>query len=88
MILGAGKLAKTIEGRGWARVSVGREQAGDIGVTFDQGLPPGADHIYLVLSVDSHDSDKMLIADNQDKEPHSRYASGHGKTPTKYFLRA
>lgn len=88
MILGAGKLARTIEGRGWKRISVGSQQAGDIGVTFDQGTPPGADHIYLVLSVDSTDSDKMRIADNQDKEPHSRYASGYGKTATEYFLRA
>ncbi|MFZ1641819.1 MAG: hypothetical protein WAV07_10390 [Candidatus Contendobacter sp.] len=88
MILGAGKLAHTIEARCWERISVGNQQAGDIGVTFDQGTPAGADHIYLVLSVDSNNSDKMLISDNQDNEPHSRYASGHGKTPTEYFLRA
>lgn len=87
MILGAGKLAHTIEARGWKKISVGKQQAGDIGVTFDQCTPPGADHIYLVLSVDA-DNDKMRISDNQDNEPHSRYASGHGKTPTKYFLRA
>lgn len=87
MILGAGKLARTIEGRGWKRISVGSQQAGDIGVTFDQGLPPGADHIYLVLSIDSN-NDEMSIADNQYEKPHFRYASGHDKTPTKYFLRA
>ena len=88
MILGAGKLAHTIEARGWARISVGSQQAGDVGVTLDQGAPAGADHIYLVLSVDAGNSDKMSVSDNQDNEPHSRYASGHGKTPTKYFLRA
>ncbi len=88
MILGAGKLAHTIEARGWARISVGSQQAGDVGVTLDQGAPAGADHIYLVLSVDAGNSDKMLISDNQDDVPHSRYASGNGRTPTKYFLRA
>jgi hypothetical protein len=88
MILGAGKLARTIETRGWTRISVGSQQAGDVGVTLDQGAPAGADHIYLVLSVDAGNSDKMRVSDNQDNEPHSRYASGHGKTPTKYFLRA
>jgi hypothetical protein len=88
MILGAGKLAQTIESRGWTRIGVGSQQAGDVGVTLDQGTPAGADHIYLVLSVDANDRDIMRIADNQDNEPHSRHASGHGKTPTKYFLRA
>lgn len=88
MILGAGKLATTIKARGWKKISVGNQQAGDIGVTFDQGSPAGADHIYLVLSVDANNSDKMLISDNQDNEPHSRYASGYGRTPTEYFLRA
>lgn len=88
MILGAGKLAHTIEDRGWTRISIGNQQAGDVGVTFDQGAPAGADHIYLVLSVDADNRDKMLISDNQDNEPHSRYASGYGKTPTKYFLRS
>jgi hypothetical protein len=87
MILGAGKLAHTIEARGWEKISVGKQQAGDIGVTFDQGAPPGADHIYLVLSVGAG-NDKMRISDNKDDEPHSRYASGHDETPTKYFLRA
>lgn len=86
MILGAGKLAHTIESRGWSRVSGGKQQSGDVGVTFDEGGNPGADHIYLVLR--SVDGDEMVIADNQDPAPHSRFASGHGKTPTEYFLRA
>lgn len=86
MILGAGKLARCIEQRGWIRIEVGKQQAGDVGVTFDNCEPSGADHIYLVL--EAMDNDKMLIVDNQDNVPHSRYASGHGKTPTEYFLRA
>jgi hypothetical protein len=88
MILGAGKLAHTIEGRGWSRIKVGEQLAGDVGVTYDQGYPPGSDHIYLVLDVINRDNGEMLIADNQDTKPHSRYATGHGKTPTEYFLRA
>lgn len=30
----------------------------------------------------------MMIADNQAQTAHTRHASGHGKTPTEYFLRA
>jgi len=30
----------------------------------------------------------MRIADNQAPRMHDRYASGRGKTPTEYFLRA
>lgn len=86
MILGAGKLAQCIEKRGWIRIEVGKQQAGDVGVTFDNCEPSGADHIYLVL--EAIDDDKMLIADNQKNVPHSRYASGYGKTRTEYFLRA
>jgi hypothetical protein len=65
---------------------VGFQQAGDIGVTFDEGGNPGADHIYLVIAVIN--SDEMTIADNQDNVPHHRFASGKGRTPTDYFLRA
>jgi hypothetical protein len=86
MILGSGKLAECIENRGWKRIKIGKQQPGDIGVTFDNCKPSGADHIYLVLDI--IDKDKMIIADNQDNIPHSRYASGNGKTKTEYFLRA
>lgn len=90
MTLGAGKLANRLGGasgsRGWSRVEVGAQRAGDVGVTYDEGGNPGADHIYLVLQ--AIDADQMLIADNQDPAPHTRFASGHGKTPTEYFLRA
>jgi len=87
MILGAGKLATTLKQHGWSTIAVGNQRAGDVGVTFDRTYPPGADHVYLVLNVEQ-DNDRMLIADNQDKIPHHRYASGHGKTATEYFLRA
>jgi hypothetical protein len=85
----AGKLAARIEARGWKRVPVGKQQPGDVGVTYDRDpTPPGADHIYLV--VETKGTDEMLIADNQRKTDsvHSRFASGKGKTPTEYFLRA
>lgn len=88
MTWGAGKLAHVIEARGWQRVDVGAQQAGDIGVCLDNTSPPGADHIYLVIKVLA--LGEMSIADNQNKvdAPHSRFQTGHGKTDTEYFLRA
>lgn len=90
MTLGAGKLAHRLGGkpssRGWDHVPVGMQRPGDVGVTFDEGGLAGADHIYLVL--ETHGADRMLIADNQATHPHERFAAGHGKTPTEYFLRA
>jgi hypothetical protein len=89
MILGAGNLASALKARGWAKIAVGKQQPGDVGVTFDRDpTPPGADHIYLV--VETRGADEMMIADNQRKTDatHSRFASGQGKTPTEYFLRA
>jgi hypothetical protein len=86
---GAGKLAHLLADRGWTKIAVGKQMAGDVGVTFDNDpTPVGADHIYLVVK--TLGPDEMLIADNQrtKDEPHSRFASGHGKTPTEYFLRA
>ncbi|MDI4231494.1 hypothetical protein OZ411_01530 [Bradyrhizobium sp. Arg237L] len=91
MTLGAGKLAMRLGGndrgsRHWKRIRVGEQRAGDVGVTFDNTSPAGADHVYLV--VERVDSDKMVIADNQAPKPHTRYASGRGRTATEYFLRA
>ena len=89
MTLGAGKLAHLIESRGWSRVKVGSQRPGDVGVCFDNDpTPAGADHVYLV--VQCLGLDEMLVADNQRTAdaPHTRYASGRGKTPTDYFLRA
>lgn len=90
MTLGAGKLANILGGRigsrGWNHLPIAAQRAGDVGVTFDEGGVPGADHIYLVLQ--RMDDDQMLIADNQAPMPHTRFASGKGKTPTEYFLRA
>lgn len=86
-MLGAGRLAAQIErDRNWDRIRVGRQKPGDLGVTFDNTAPSGADHVYLV--VDVHDADLMTIADNQAPRPHERYASGRGRTRTEYFLRA
>lgn len=87
MTLGAGKLAHIMRtNRGWKAITVGKQRAGDIGVTFDEGGNPGADHIYLVVAV--IDTDEMKISDNQYTDVHTRFASGRGKTPTEYFLRA
>jgi hypothetical protein len=90
MTWGAGKLASVLAARHWRRVGVGQQVPGDVGVCFDNNPdPPGADHIYLV--VETHGGDEMLIADNQNADndvPHKRFASGNGKTPTEYFLRA
>jgi hypothetical protein len=72
--------------RQWQVISVGDQLAGDIGSTCGPAPNHGHDHIYLVLKV--LNSDEMVIADNQEPEPHFRFASGKGKTPTKFFLRA
>jgi hypothetical protein len=89
MTFGAGALAQRLAQRGWRQIAVGRQVPGDVGVTFDNDpTPAGADHIYLVVR--TIDADKMEVADNQRTQDalHTRYASGHGKTPTDYFLRA
>lgn len=95
-ILGAGALANKLGGninsRGWVQLPIGSQVAGDVGVTFDEGGNPGADHIYFVVT--RVDGDEMVIADNQASKPHTRFASGKAapggskKTPTEYFLRA
>ena len=89
MTVGAGKLAHILQERRWTRIDVGGQQPGDVGVCFDNDpTPVGSDHVYLV--VERVDADEMMIADNQRKTDalHVRFASGHGKTPTEYFLRA
>ncbi|MDN0084655.1 DUF1906 domain-containing protein [Crenobacter sp. SG2305] len=89
MTWGAGKLAQVLIDRGWSRISVGNQKPGDVGVCFDNDpSPAGADHIYLVVGTSG--PDEMMIADNQRTvdAPHIRFASGQGKTPTEYFLRA
>jgi hypothetical protein len=86
MTLGAGKLAHILKSRGWNQIDVGQQAPGDVGVAYDEAKIPGVDHIYLVVS--TIDKDEMIIADNQDTVPHHRFATGHGKSPTAFFLRA
>lgn len=88
MTWGAGKIAHILLDRGWSKVAVGDQVPGDVGVCFDNTSPPGSDHVYLVIKTSG--PDEMLIADNQndDDATHERFASGQGKTPTEYFLRA
>ncbi len=72
--------------RGWKKIAPGEQQPGDIGSTCGPTARHGNDHIYLVLKV--LNSDEMVIADNQASQPHFRFATGKGKTPTTFFLRA
>lgn len=72
--------------RGWQVIPKGQQQPGDVGSTCGTTPNHGFDHIYLV--VQRLDDDEMVVADNQKPQPHSRFVSGHGRTPTKFFLRA
>jgi hypothetical protein len=72
--------------RGWQVVAIGKQQAGDVGSTCGPRPHHGTDHIYLVLR--PVNSDEMVIADNQKAAPHFRWASGKGRSPTTFFLRA
>lgn len=80
------ELGKLLESRNWTVVPVGQQQAGDVGSTCGDEHNHGSDHIYLVVKI--LNPDEMMIADNQAQQPHFRFASGKGKTPTTHFLRA
>jgi len=77
---------KMLEGRGWQRIVFGEQAPGDIGSTCGTSAHHGDDHVYLVLH--ALNADEMVVADNQSHAPHFRFASGRGKTPTRFFLRA
>ena len=79
-------LGNVLSARHWQRIPVGEQQNGDVGSTCGPTPNHGRDHIYLVLKV--LNTDEMVIADNQQPQPHFRFASGQGRTPTKFFLRA
>jgi hypothetical protein len=79
-------LGQILAKRGWRTIPVGSQVAGDVGSTCLQTPHHGTDHIYLVLRPVS--AEEMVIADNQSTEPHFRFASGKGKSPTQFFLRA
>jgi hypothetical protein len=79
-------MGNVLKRRGWQVVPVGNEQPGDVGSTCGSTPHHGYDHVYLVLRLVN--SDEMLVADNQDQAPHFRWASGMGRTPTTFFLRA
>jgi hypothetical protein len=72
--------------RKWEVIPVGQQVPGDVGSTCGTEAHHGFDHIYLVLK--KLNDDEMVVADNQSTQPHFRFASGQGKTPTKFFLRA
>jgi hypothetical protein len=72
--------------RGWSKIPVGAHRTGDVGSTCGAVAHHGTDHVYVVLR--NLNADEMVVADNQEPAPHFRYASGAGKSPTTYFLRA
>lgn len=83
-------LGETLKTRGWKVIKNGAQKPGDVGSTCGVKAAKN-DHIYLV--VQSIDTDKMRIVDNQVAKPHYRCVSGKDcgygeKTPTKFFLRA
>jgi hypothetical protein len=79
-----GNLLKT--DRKWQVIPIGQQRDGDVGSTCGTVPDHGSDHIYLVLR--ALNRDEMVVADNQASKPHFRFASGNGKMPTKFFLRA
>ena len=79
-------LGNVLKERTWQVVPIGNQKPGDVGSTCGPVAHHGQDHIYLVLRV--LNADEMVIADNQQPQPHFRFVSGKGKTPTKFFLRA
>jgi soluble lytic murein transglycosylase-like protein len=79
-------LGNVLKERGWQPIGVGQQRPGDVGSTCHSVPHHGTDHIYLVLRLVN--SDEMVVADNQADAPHFRWASGKGRSPTTFFLRA
>lgn len=80
-------LGNVLKKRGWQIIPVGEQRAGDVGSTiYGNTAHHGTDHIYFV--VQALNTDEMVIVDNQAHTAHFRFASGKGKTPTRFFLRA
>jgi hypothetical protein len=78
-----------LQSRRWTKIAIGAQQRGDVGSTCGKTPHHGTDHVYVVLRVSNPDEpDEMVVADNQEPAPHFRFASGKGKTPSTYFLRA
>lgn len=77
-----------LQKRGWEKIPVGQEKAGDLGSTCYGGIRhPGTDHIFTVAKV--LNPQEMIVADNQRSYPHQRRTDGKdGKTPADHFLRA
>jgi hypothetical protein len=82
-------MSRLLQSRGWTKIVVGGQQNGDVGSTCGEVAHHGTDHVYVVLRVlNPDDPDEMVVADNQEAAPHFRFASGMGKSPSTYFLRA
>jgi Lipase (class 3) len=79
-------MCRLLQTRGWRRIALEEQQKGDVGTTCGEVPNHGTDHVYVVLR--SLNPDEMVVADNQEPVPHFRFASGKGKSPTTYFLRA
>ena len=80
-------MCRLLQTRGWTEIAVGEQRKGDVGSTCGAVAHHGTDHVYVVLR-DLGSGDEMVVADNQEPAPHFRFASGNGKSPTTYFLRA
>ncbi|MBK5941418.1 hypothetical protein [Halochromatium roseum] len=86
--LGAQNLVDQLLGKGWDKVPIGEQQAGDIGVTADWGAGlRGSDHVYTVMGTDPDDPNMLDIVDNQKPRGGKRPIVGGGKTTTEYFIR-
>ena len=73
--------------RGWKKIAVGQQKAGDVASTCGSTPNHGSDHVFFVLKV--LNPVENLIADNQRTSPHLRFTDGRdGRTPTTHFLRA
>ncbi|WP_343627926.1 hypothetical protein [Roseateles sp.] len=82
------RLVRQLLERGWERVPVGQQRAGDVGTTCGDERQPGIDHVYFVLDVDPLGG--MTVVDNQDGlRPHWRPTEAQESfSPTTTFLRA
>lgn len=79
-------MGHVLEARNWQVIPVGQQRIGDVGSTCGSVAHHGRDHVYVVLKV--LNADEMVVGDNQAPAPHFRFASGKGRTPTTFFLRA
>jgi hypothetical protein len=80
---------EALAARGWQRVPMGQEKAGDIAITKNDPRTGRPAHTFLLVRAVVGNPDVWTILDNQAADLHTRSLSGRGgKTPTDYFLRS